>query len=120
MSLVELDRPLISTVEAARKTGVSYRQLDYWVTHGVFGDDVSRNPGSGNPRMFPADLMPHLATLGAISRSLAYGNANANQVTTAFMRQVVENFDTGYIDLGEGIHLTWDGSSNTTPIGRNT
>ena len=38
-------------------TGLSQRQIDYWANMGMFGSQF-QDPGSGNPRDYPEDLVP--------------------------------------------------------------
>lgn len=41
----------ITAADAARKARVSYRQLDYWTTHGLIRVKEA-NPGTGNRRRY--------------------------------------------------------------------
>ena len=64
------DTTQLSTREAARRAGVSFRQADYWVRTGAFtiGDDT---PGKGNPRRWSEEDVTVLRILGRVSAALS-------------------------------------------------
>lgn len=56
--------PLISSVDAARSAGISYRQLDYWSRQGFIAPLVPAT-GSGSRRAWGVDQVPVLRFLRA-------------------------------------------------------
>jgi hypothetical protein len=60
------DDELLSTAEAAIRSGASYRQLDYWTRTGLVSPAVD-SPGSGTPRRWSPGQIPTLTALAAIS-----------------------------------------------------
>ena len=50
-------------------TGATYRQLDHWCRHGVFGEDY-QNPGSGQRRRFNAADILAVAIITRLSTTL--------------------------------------------------
>ncbi len=55
----------LSTVEAAARTGVTYRMLDYWVRVGVITPIVEAK-GSGTSRRFAPGQLPILRLLAKV------------------------------------------------------
>src|SRR2546425_923244 len=45
-------RKSFTSAEVCRLAGISYRQLDHWVTRDWVGGDQAANPGSGYARRF--------------------------------------------------------------------
>lgn len=59
-----------SAAEVARATGLSYRQVDHWVTAGVLRPIDTPNPGSGAGRRFSAEEL----TVAVVLASLRHMN----------------------------------------------
>jgi len=61
---------LYASGAAIKVAGISYRQLDYWVTQGYVDpatfSDVARG-GTGNYRVFDEDAMRRLRDMGAMA-----------------------------------------------------
>lgn len=70
---------LISANELCEITGVTYRQLDYWVRLGVVRPALPAN-GSGSQRKFSGPQVPVMRCLG----QLAAVGAGADQLRAAF------------------------------------
>jgi DNA-binding transcriptional MerR regulator len=65
--------------EVAAATGISYRQLDYWVRCGLVTCD--HDPaGSGNPRTFDPAVVPYVALIGRLVHQLGIAPALAAYV----------------------------------------
>jgi DNA-binding transcriptional MerR regulator len=54
MNLPTPQRGEVSAAQLVRRTGISYRVLDYWTTRGYLQTITTANPGSGQPRLYPA------------------------------------------------------------------
>lgn len=59
---------MTTTNEAAKLAGVSYRQLDYWITCGYIRLN-DPNPGSGQPRRLPASQLAILLRMAELVRA---------------------------------------------------
>lgn len=81
-----------------RRTGLTYRQLDYWTRLGYLVADENR-PGSGNVRTFhPGEvavgtIMRRLVTAGLIVEAAAF-----------IARDIADGADT--VSLGPGLVVT--------------
>ena len=56
----------VSAKEFCRQTGLTYRQVDYWVRRGVLATAVRRAPGSGYERPFDEDEVRVATVLGSL------------------------------------------------------
>ena len=54
--------------EVARLIGVTYRQLDYWSSHGWLRTEPS--PGTGHRRMWTPDAIRHASIVGQLVNDL--------------------------------------------------
>ncbi len=76
------------------RTGLSQRQADYWANMGMFGPDY-KQPGSGNSRDYPADLVPVVRIARKLVELLP---KDAFKVA----KSLVEN---GMVDFGEDVEF---------------
>lgn len=91
---------VISTKELMALTGATMRQIDYWCTKDVISPLKDNNPGTGNPRQFNKDLVDKVRLIVKISKAFSRLNSP--------LKRVIENYDYGFIELGDGITLSWD------------
>jgi hypothetical protein len=68
----------LTAIESAQRAGITYRQLDHWVTRGYLHPRRrAHNPGSGHPRTFTpregdvAEAMAGLVALGMLPAAAA-------------------------------------------------
>lgn len=90
-----------STSEIMEMTGISSRRINYWLTSGVFGE--YRPQGSGSRVRWKKNVIPVIGVLLELSEEL--GGVNGGN--TILMRQVVHNFDRGWVRIGNKVRLTW-------------
>lgn len=57
----------MNTIDAARAAGISYRQLDYWITSG-YVRLADANPGSGVQRELPSSQVAILVRMADLVR----------------------------------------------------
>lgn len=62
-ALAEAYPGTVSTTDAARRAGVTYRQLNYWIALGAIKPAVG-NGGSGNPYRMTERQVEHLEQIG--------------------------------------------------------
>lgn len=95
----------IGSIEAARRLGVTYRQLDYWCRVHL---TEHAGMGSGGRRLFTLDDLLHLAVIGAVYRH-APNHASA-QLATDALRAVDLHPDPGalLVDHGVSVYATID------------
>jgi len=94
---------MVSTVEAARQSGCSYRQVDYWIRTGaVPATTMMTGLGSGKYRQIPAWYIPRLKLLGNVSK--LFGIRNGPPVE--MMRDLFDNYDKGQMAYDE-ITVSW-------------
>lgn len=53
----------MTAADVIKRTGVSYRQLYYWVSQGYIPGQSPKPPGSGNARIFTTAQVAHIARL---------------------------------------------------------
>ena len=94
-----------TTPEVARLTGLTYRQLDYWVRHKVVPHDWVTNPagGSGSHRRWHPDAIEPLQVVGRIVDALPRG-MNLSAWATA---RILRDHHSRRLDLPNGVALTW-------------
>ena len=62
----------MKAAQVLEKTGISYRQLNYWAAKGLLPDQDPKGPGTGKTRDFTEDdvaVIHHVISLGAALRS---------------------------------------------------
>ena len=98
-------RETLTTPEVARATGITYRQLDYWLRNKVIPHNWVDNAheGSGSHRRWSPEAIAPLRVAGRISRALPTGT----NLSSADMKKVLAHWDTGRLEFGDGITLTW-------------
>ena len=93
-----------------RQAGITYRQLSYWCTCGLFGEEL-RTPGSGQSRRFwPGDVVA-AAAMGRVTKAFA-GYGNTTGATTRMLAEVASQVRAGAtvvrVRLGDHVELTVD------------
>jgi MerR HTH family regulatory protein len=91
----------ISSKEVHEITGVTARKLQYWELRGVFGNHTT--PGSGHRRMWHSDIIPIMKLLLEFSK----GFGEWNTMSVDLLRQVVENYELGFVEFTDNINLQW-------------
>lgn len=107
MSITNLDnkravRKAWLSIDLTRATGISYRQLDYWVRTGLIPESSHPTSGSGDVRWFSADD----ALRCAIAAKLVQAG-----VGLATVRERIEEFLTSEgeaLQMTPGVWLTVD------------
>lgn len=99
----------LSAVDAARRAGITYRQLDYYARLGLLEEmcydaGVSArgiaDVGSGRRRSIPTAIIPRLRLIGRLQRGFGSG------VNTDVLRQVTHNYRLGS-KIFDGFALSW-------------
>lgn len=93
---------LITTRQLCVKTGATYRQLDYWTRQDIVPCEGKACPGTGNTRYYDEDLEKVVRLLATISKAFQ-GNPPG-----VIMKQIVENYDVGFILLSEHVTINWE------------
>lgn len=94
------DEVTVDSKELVELTGATYRQIDYWCSQGYIVPVGDGNPGSGRRRRFNRSVVDRVKLVVRIAT--AFSRANSP------LGAIFENYDEESIDLGNGIHLTWD------------
>lgn len=98
----------VSVPDAARRAGLSYRQVSYWVANGALRPAYGTG-GSGNPYRFTEHQVWMLGQIGVVYRLL--DEVDIGGPTTDFIRRVWESLgSTGQFRWDEGpvaITLPW-------------
>jgi hypothetical protein len=58
----------LSTIELCRRSGATYRQLDYWARLGILRPHGNSCPGTGVSRRWDATLAPVARRLAVVSK----------------------------------------------------
>jgi hypothetical protein len=100
----------ISSRTLCEATGVPYRQLDYWVRLGLVAPLGEAHPGSGARRRWDPALVPVLRTLRRVQAALQVDAPGFPGASHLILHRIIEVHDTGRLDLGDGITITWETS----------
>lgn len=91
----------ISSEELAKRSGASYRQIDYWTRHGIFGPVGNATPGSGHPRRYDAKIVPRVRLLSNVSKAFGGDISHSN------LHKIYRAYPRGSVSFGRGIKLSW-------------
>ena len=98
----------VSVPDAARRAGLTYRQVSHWTAVGAI-DPAFGTGGSGHPYRFTERQVGHLVQIGIVYRMLEGLDVGAPEID--FIRRVWESLeDTGTFRSTEGpvvITLPW-------------
>lgn len=103
---------LLSSQDLVRLTGLSYRQIDFWIQGNVFCPVGESRPGSGRRRQFDPAIVPKLVLLRKISKT--FGREHFDRM---WLKRIYDNYEAGNIELitqdprddwGPSIRLSWD------------
>ena len=95
----------ITTKELIEKTGVSPRQLNYWIDHKVLHPLGDSNPGTGHIRYFDAAIIPKVCTLVAVS--VVFDGRYGKGVSVGTLYEIFKDYEEGELDMGFGISIKW-------------
>ena len=93
----------ISGPELARRTGASYRQIDYWCRNGVICPLGEATPGSGRNRQFKESEVKRVRVLADISKVFGYKGIKAEH-----LKKIYRNYNRGRVNIGHGIIISWE------------
>ena len=101
-----MDDVLIKSMEMVERTGISYRQLNYWVGRKLV--ESEGGVGSGNTRYFPTSQIPIVRLLGLVSKWASKGYPQQG-LQIRVLRDLVDAYGRGEenLDLGNGVTLSW-------------
>jgi hypothetical protein len=94
------DQDTITSKELAALTGATYRQIDYWCSQGHIHPVEDDRPGSGAHRRFDPSLVDKVKLIVKISKAFNRDNSP--------LGYLVEHYEDGEFDMGDGVYLTWD------------
>ena len=81
----------VSTIDAAREAGITYRQMWYWIAMKAVNADVREPVGRGNPYRFTRRQADHLSRSGVLYRLLERSGTGAP--TTEFIGRVWDRLE---------------------------
>jgi hypothetical protein len=97
----DIPNDIISSPELVELSGASYRQIDYWCSQGILPViDGKNTPGSGGRRHFHKGIVDKVKLLVKISKAFSRDNSP--------LQYIMDHYDEGEFDLGDGVYLTWD------------
>ncbi len=96
----------INTKELAKRTGATFRQIDYWCLKGVISPIGKGSPGSGVKREFDESIISRVRLLAKLSKAFH------NSLHRDEQKKIYEAYNVGFIDLGDGIILSWTDLKN--------
>lgn len=94
------EQDTISSKELCKLTGATYRQIDYWCSRGYIHPAHGGTPGSGNKRRFSKAHIDRVKLVVKISKAFSRENSP--------LGYILEHYEDGEFDMGEGVYLTWD------------
>lgn len=89
----------IGSLDIVDETGATFRQLDWWVRHGVVPTLGLSSPGSGNQREFHENVLPRVKLLVSVSKAFS------NRTSVETLRKIYNAYDVGFITLDDNIDL---------------
>lgn len=92
----------ISGPELARRTGASYRQIDYWCRKDVICPVGDARPGSGQNRRFPVTDVPRVKVLAEVSKVF-----NTKGIGSDNLRKIYQHYPLGSVALSDTITISW-------------
>lgn len=93
---------LLSAREVAEQTGVTVRQLDYWVSRGIVPEARGRtSPGSGMRRAFNLEVVPKVRTLMYVQAGFE------NSLSCRILKGVYDNWEAGRVRLNANTWIVW-------------
>lgn len=98
------DDTRVGSVELCELTGLTYRQLDYWVRAGVLPDDGTSG-GSGSRRTFAGSIIPRVEILVRVAR--AFASKDVGQLALATYQDIYDHYDRGWVEVAPGVRITW-------------
>jgi hypothetical protein len=98
--ILELEH--IGSMELCRRTGASFRQVDYWCRGGVIKPVGYPTPGSGTPREWDAKITPAVKLLVKMSKVFHHS------IRKETLKAIFENYDAGQVKLESGITVSWE------------
>lgn len=105
--MAPVEDPGVSSKVAAAEAGVSYRQLDHWISTGTI--TIAHAATSGQSRRLSPDDVTVLRVLGRISRALGNQPQRSVLVSAAGATRILLRNgwagDPVYVDLPEGVQL---------------
>lgn len=98
---------LLTSYEVCEQTGLTYRQLDYWLRCGVPLPIVQEAAGSGSRRLFHPSSVHALSVVARVAASPVISHMNTRLITEIVCAVLAgENC----IEIGEGITICWTNS----------
>ena len=108
MALNEAFPGTVSTTDAARRAGITYRQLNYWIAYKAVRP-AHGNGGSGNPYRMTETQVEHLIQIGHLYR--LFDRLDIGGLTIELIRRVWDSLEsTGTFRYTDGplvISLPW-------------
>jgi len=99
---------VLTTQQVCDKTGVTYRQLDYWERADLFVEFCTPAGGSGTHRRWKSSVLPIVIVLGELSSAMRkHPSVGQGAPSIDLLRRVVENFDQGMLFLGDYVRILW-------------
>lgn len=97
----------LTAKQLARKTGFTYRQIDYWTTEGVLPTtNPERRMGKGGEhRLYDAQLVPKLQRITELSE--AFKSPHGGGFPLKYAKEILEHWDRGWINIGDSFTLRW-------------
>lgn len=95
---------LIGSSELSKRSGVTYRKIDWWVHQGVIESESEINIGTGARRKFDSSIIPKIKLLDTIS--LSFG-PNSLGVDKELLKRLYNNYKKGQLYITEDVVLTW-------------
>lgn len=100
---------LLSTIEVCRRTGATYRQVDYWVRAGLVVPEVGAT-GSGSARRWTVEQVTRVNLLRVIVDAFTTSGPRPNQTLLDALGRFME-VEPGVLwleDAGVTITIQWD------------
>jgi hypothetical protein len=102
------DEFVLTTMQVAKATGISYRQCDYWHRLGAFREYATLSEGSGIPRRWKPTVIPILEVIAELNYGMrTYTGGRGLASSVELVKKIVEAYPNGELVLGPNVKITW-------------
>ncbi len=90
----------IGSLDVVQRAGITYRQLDYWTSHGWIPISPRDGAGSGYSRLYPMSSVVKARIMGSLVNSLHMTPETASEVAETILRDGSADVDGFRISTG--------------------
>jgi DNA-binding transcriptional MerR regulator len=99
---------MLTTTELSKKTGLTYRQVDYYTREGVISP-INLVSGSGNRRYYDRGLIEKLTMVKSISDAFQekHFRGGGTHLPLRIVKDILDRWGDGELEIAPGIKIDW-------------